>query len=151
SRNRHVCRRDDQLAAGYFDITDGALRRLGEISPPFTVLGSETNLECVIRSDQGAVQGYPGKLRPSAAQISEFDAVSNRTICSWTSRTSEVENVEAGSWNTANWTCGVDEGDVVVEPESPHAAIPGASNNMRTARDAFMIPLWCGKHRETSR
>src|SRR5262252_10513314 len=48
-----------------------------------------------------ASTGYPGKLRPSAAQISEFATVSNRTICPWTSRTSEVENGVSGSRKTA--------------------------------------------------
>jgi hypothetical protein len=48
--------------------------------------------------------GYPEKLRPSAAQISALFARSNRTVCSCTSRTSDVLRPVAGSVNSASST-----------------------------------------------
>jgi hypothetical protein len=83
--------------------------------------------------------GYPEKLRPSAAQISELLVMSKRTICSCTSRTSDVEKLDAGSVNTASWTVagggdvGV-EGIVGADPELPHAATPPATIKSTTVR-----------------
>src|SRR5215213_8355733 len=99
--------------------------------------------------------GYPGKLRPSAVQMRALLAVSKRTICSWTSRTSEVVKPDTGSTNIASWTgAGVGVGvgvDGVVgaaaDPEPPpHPDTDRLrTKNRMTTQILIGPPFWrCG-------
>jgi hypothetical protein len=79
--------------------------------------------------------------------MSELLVVSNRTISSLTSCTSDVEKPEAESMNTASRTSpggvgvtgvGV-TGVLASDPEPPHAA-DAAIRTKSTANDDFMVP-----------
>jgi hypothetical protein len=100
----------------------------------------------MVRPDEQAADGIPGKLRSSAFQINSLFAVSNCTICRFTSRTSDVVNVDPGSLNTAmTGVCrtgggggGGGDGDGVAL--LPHPMLPPTNRKRSIAVDVFMVP-----------